>query len=229
MGKAIEKIALENGDEVVLKIDDTNLDQFNSENLQKADVAIEFTTPETGYDNIQKCIKAGVPIVSGTTGWLDKFDTIKNLCESESGAFFYASNFSLGVNIFFKINSFLAKVMNNFPEFDIDINETHHIHKLDAPSGTAITTAEGIIEQIERKSGWEKENASDGSKIAIKSHRIGEHPGEHVVKYESPIESIQISHSSKSRQGLALGAYMAAKFLVGKKGVFGMDDLLQLG
>ncbi len=228
MGKTIEKLALKNNDEVVLKIDDSNLDQFTEENLKKADVAIEFSTPSVAFESISKCIKAGVPTVSGTTGWLDKFNIIEDLCKDGNGAFFYASNFSLGVNIFFKMNEFLAKIMNKFTQFSIAVDETHHIHKLDAPSGTAITIAEGIINNVERKTSWVKENAENEAQIAIKSHRIGEHPGEHVVKYDSSIETIEISHSSKTREGLAIGALMAAKFLIGKKGVYGMDDLLNI-
>jgi 4-hydroxy-tetrahydrodipicolinate reductase len=228
MGKTIERLALNNNDEVVLKIDDTNLDQFTEENLKKADVAIEFSTPSVAFDSISRCIKAGVPTVSGTTGWLDKFSIIEDMCKDGKGAFFYASNFSVGVNIFFKLNEYLAKIMNNFSQFAIDVDETHHVHKLDAPSGTAITIAEGIIENVERKASWVKENAENDAQIAIKSHRIGEHPGEHVVKYDSPIESIEILHSSKTREGLAMGALMAAKFLIGKKGIYGMDDLLKL-
>jgi 4-hydroxy-tetrahydrodipicolinate reductase len=189
MGKTIEKLALKNNDEVVLKIDDSNLEQFTEENLKKADVAIEFSTPSVAFESISKCIKAGVPTVSGTTGWLDKFNVIEDLCKDGKGGFFYASNFSLGVNIFFKMNEFLAKIMNNFSQFSIDVDETHHVHKLDAPSGTAITIAEGIIKHVERKSSWVKENAEDEAQIAIKSHRIGEHPGEHIVKYDSPIEN----------------------------------------
>lgn len=228
MGKTIEKLALQNNDEVVLKIDDSNLEQFTEENLKKADVAIEFSTPSAAFQSISKCIKAGVPTVSGTTGWLDKLNVIEDLCKDGKGAFFYASNFSLGVNIFFKMNEFLAKIMNNFSQFSIDVDETHHIHKLDAPSGTAITIAEGIIKHVERKASWVKENAQNEAQIAIKSHRMGEHPGEHIVKYDSPIETIEILHSSKTREGLALGALMAAKFLIGKKGVFSMDDLLNI-
>ena len=228
MGKTIERLALNNNDEVVLKIDDTNLAEFTEENLKKADVAIEFSTPSVAFESISKCIKASVPTVSGTTGWLDKFNVIEEMCKDGKGTFFYASNFSLGVNIFFKLNQYLAKIMNNFSEFAIDVDETHHIHKLDAPSGTAITIAEGIMNEVGRKTSWVKENAENEAQIAIKSHRIGEHPGEHRVKYDSPIETIEILHSSKTREGLAMGALMAAKFLIGKKGVFGMDDLLKL-
>lgn len=228
MGQKIEELALKAGDEVVLKIDDKNLDQFTAENLRNADVAIEFSTPSTAFESISKCIEAGVPTVSGTTGWLDKMPVIEEMCKDGKGAFFYASNFSLGVNIFFKLNEYLAKIMNNFSQFNIELDETHHIHKLDAPSGTAITIAEGILKNVERKSAWTKETEEQTTDIAIKSHRIGEHPGEHIVKYQSEIEDIEIMHSSKSREGLASGALMAAKFLVGKKGIYGMDDLLQL-
>lgn len=228
MGKTIEKLALEKKDEIVVKIDDTTLDQFTEENLKRADVAIEFSTPEVAFNNISKCINSGIPVVSGTTGWLHRYSEIEHLCKQKNGGFFYASNYSLGVNIFFKVNEYLAKIMNNFPEFDVAIDETHHIHKLDAPSGTAITIAEGILKNIVRKTAWEKESTDNSSKIAVKSHRIGEHPGEHVVKYNSPIETVEILHTSKSREGLAMGALMAARYMQNKVGIFGMDDLLSI-
>jgi 4-hydroxy-tetrahydrodipicolinate reductase len=227
MGKIIEKLALEDNHKVVLIIDKDSLDEFTEENLRKVDVAIEFTTPETAYNNIAKCINSGVPVVSGTTGWLERYDEIVELCKTENGAFFYASNFSLGVNVIFKINQFLAGMMKNFPEYEITIDETHHVHKLDSPSGTAISLANDIIHNNRRKKSWVNERTSEKSKIAINSHRIGENPGIHIVRYDSPIETIEISHMSKSREGLAMGALTAAGFLIGKSGVFGMDNLLE--
>jgi 4-hydroxy-tetrahydrodipicolinate reductase len=226
MGKTIEKLALENGHKVVLIIDVDSEDEFSDENLRRVDVAIEFTTPESAFANIAKCINSGVPVVSGTTGWLDRYDEIVELCKTENGAFFYASNFSLGVNIMFKLNQYLANLMKNFPEYEISIDETHHIHKIDAPSGTAISLANAIIQMNKRKKSWVKGLTDEKAKIGIESHRIGENPGVHVVKYDSPIETIEISHLSKSREGLAMGALTAASFLIGKSGVFTMDDLL---
>lgn len=226
MGKTIEKLALENGHRVVLIIDVDSEDEFTDENLRRVDVAIEFSTPEAAFTNIAKCINSGVPVVSGTTGWLDHYDEIVELCKTENGAFFYASNFSLGVNIMFKLNQYLANLMKNFPEYEISIDETHHIHKIDAPSGTAISLANAIIQMNKRKKSWVKGLTDEKAKIGIESHRIGENPGVHVVKYDSPIETIEISHLSKSREGLAMGALTAASFLIGKSGVFTMDDLL---
>jgi len=226
MGKTIEKLALENNHKIDLIIDEDTLDDFTEENLRKVDVAIEFTTPETAFRNITKCINTGVPVVCGTTGWLEKYDEVVDLCQTENGAFFYASNYSLGVNILFKLNQYLSNVMKHFPEFEISIDETHHIHKLDAPSGTAITLANDILQNIKRKKSWVKGKSSEKGKLGIESHRIGEAPGIHLIKYDSPIESIEISHNSKSREGLAMGALTAAGFLIGKSGVFNMQDLL---
>jgi 4-hydroxy-tetrahydrodipicolinate reductase len=228
MGKTIEELAHKNDHKIELKIDENSLEDFTEENLRKVDVAIEFSTPEVAFDNIVKCINSGVPVVSGTTGWLNRFDDIVELCRIENGAFFYSSNFSLGVNIFFKLNQYLAKIMNKFPDFEVSIEETHHIHKIDAPSGTAITLAEDIIKNIDNKTGWQRDEITDDSRIAIKSHRIGEVPGIHLIRYDSPIENIDIIHSTKSRIGLAMGAITAANFIIGKTGVFGMDDLLEL-
>ena len=228
MGKIIEKLAKEKGHDIVLKIDDSNLDKLSVVNLKKADVAIEFTGPEAAFRNISLCFDAEIPVVSGTTGWLDKFDEVKERCQSEKLAFFYASNFSLGVNIFFKLNQHLAKIMNKFEGFDVSVDETHHIHKLDAPSGTAITITEDIISAVDRKSDWVKEKTEYTRQIAIKSFREGENPGAHTVSYNSPIENIIITHESKNREGLAQGALLSAEFIIGKTGVFGMDDLLDI-
>jgi 4-hydroxy-tetrahydrodipicolinate reductase len=226
MGKTIERLAIENNHKVDLIIDMDNLDDFTDENLRRVDVAIEFSTPETAFENIAKCINSGVPVVSGTTGWIGRLDEIVELCKTENGAFFYASNYSVGVNLVFKLNQYLAKMMDHFPQFEISMEETHHIHKLDAPSGTAITLAEDIISNVKRKLGWVNGKTKDKSKIGIVSHRIGENPGKHVVNYDSTVETIEISHQSKSREGLAMGAIIAANFLIGKSGVFTMDDLL---
>lgn len=228
MGKIIEKLAIKKGHDIVLKIDDSNLDELTMENLKKADVAVEFTGPEAAFRNINLCFDAGIHVVSGTTGWLDKYNEVKERCETEKLAFFYASNFSLGVNIFFKLNQYLAKVMNRFESFDVSVNETHHIHKLDAPSGTAITIAQDIISEIDRKQNWVKEKAENDKQIAIKSFREGEIAGIHTVTYSSPIENIEIKHESKNREGLAQGALLAAEFIIGKTGVLGMDDLLDI-
>lgn len=228
MGKIIENLAIEKGHKITLKIDDTNLNELTVENLKKSDVAIEFTNPEAAFKNINLCFDAKIPVISGTTGWLDKFDQIEKRCKTENQAFFYASNYSLGVNIFFKLNQHLAKIMNQFGGFDVSVDETHHIHKLDAPSGTAITIAEGIIENMDRKETWVKENTENDAQIAVKSFRVGEHPGEHTVTYSSNVENIKITHESKNREGLAQGAIMAAEFIIGKTGILGMDDLLNI-
>ena len=228
MGKIIEKIAIQKKHNIVLKIDDSNLNELTIENLQKADVAIEFTGPNSAYKNIMLCFDAKIPVVSGSTGWLDNYNTVKERCEKESQAFFYASNFSLGVNIFFKLNQHLAKIMNKFESFDVSVDETHHIHKLDAPSGTAITIAEGIISEMDRKDSWVKENSENKKQIAVKSFREGEHPGAHTVTYNSDIENIIITHESKNREGLAQGAVLAAEFIIGKTGMLSMDDLLNI-
>ena len=227
MGKAIEHILVERGHSIVSIIDIDNQEDFQSEAFKSADVAIEFSTPSAAYINYLKCFAANVAVVAGTTGWLEHLDEIKALCANEEQTFFYASNYSLGVNLFFKINQYLAKLMNNFPQYDVSVSETHHIHKLDAPSGTAITLAEDIFKQIERKNRWTLEKNNDPSEMYIETIREGEAAGTHVISYESDIDSIQIGHCSKNRTGLALGAVLAAEFSVGKKGFLGMNDLLQ--
>ena len=226
MGKTIEQLALQSGDEVVLKIDQDNADELTTNNLCKADVAIEFTRPETAFDNITLCFKAGIPVVSGTTAWLDQYEDAVEACEQKKGAFFYASNFSIGVNIFFSLNEFLAKMMDGYPEYEVALEEIHHTQKLDAPSGTAITLAEGIINHISRKNDWVSENDDKEGVIPIYSKRLDKVPGTHHVKYQSSIDDIEIIHTAHSREGFARGALHAAKWLVGKKGVFGMKDML---
>lgn len=226
MGKAIEQIALNQGHEVVLRIDVDNIADFTPENLQKADVAIEFTRPETAFENLKKCIAAGVPVVVGTTGWLQHLDEAKAWCAQHNGALFHSSNYSIGVNVFFAVNRFLAQMMNNFPQYEVKMAETHHTQKLDAPSGTAITLAEGILEQIERKKNWVNQKSEDKEALSILSYRVDPAPGTHEIYYDSPIDTIEIRHTAHSREGFANGAVQAAAWLVGKKGVFGMSDLL---
>ena len=227
MGKTIEQIALNRGHQIVSIVDINNPEEFQSANFKSADVAIEFTTPATAFDNYMKSFAAGVPVVSGTTGWLDRIGEIKEKCEKEGKTFFYASNFSIGVNIFFALNKYLAKIMNNFPSYNISMTETHHIHQLDAPSGTAITLAEGILENVDRKERWTLETAEQPTDLPIHAIREGEVPGIHEVTYESDVDYISIKHDAKSRAGFALGAVVAAEFTAGKKGFLGMDDMLQ--
>ena len=227
MGKTIEQIALNRGHQIVSIVDINNPEEFQSANFKSADVAIEFTTPATAFDIYMKSFAAGVPVVSGTTGWLDRIGEIKEKCEKEGKTFFYASNFSIGVNIFFALNKYLAKIMNNFPSYTISMTETHHIHKLDAPSGTAITLAEGIIENVDRKDRWTLETAEQPTDLPIHAIREGEVPGIHEVTYESDVDYISIKHDAKSRAGFALGAVVAAEFTAGKKGFLGMDDMLK--
>jgi 4-hydroxy-tetrahydrodipicolinate reductase len=228
MGKAIEEIAVERGHEIVLKIDIGNLSQFNDITLAKANVAIEFTTPHTAFQNIMTCLQAKVPVVSGTTGWLNKFDEVKKYCVDNNGAFLYASNFSIGVNIFFEINKTLAKLMSKQEEYKIDLTEIHHTEKRDAPSGTAITLAEQILENIPRKKKWVNNKTTDASELEIISERIDPAAGTHKVKYSSLIDDIEIIHTAHSRKGFATGAVVAAAFLQNKKGIFSMKDVLGL-
>lgn len=227
MGKTIEQIAVSRGHEIVSIVDINNPEEIHSDNFKSADVAIEFTIPASAFNNYMNCFAAGVPVVSGTTGWLDRIDEIKEKCEKEGKTFFYASNFSIGVNIFFTLNKYLAKIMNNFPAYDVKMTETHHIHKLDAPSGTAITLAEGIIENMDRKDRWTLETAEQPTDLPIHAIREGEVPGIHEITYESDVDYITIKHDAKSRAGFALGAVVAAEFTAGKKGFLGMEDMLK--
>ena len=225
MGKTIEQIALQRGHQIVSIIDINNTADFDSEAFRSADVAIEFTTPATALGNYMRCFEANVPVVSGTTGWLSHLDEVKAKCEQEGKTFFYASNFSVGVNIFFALNRYLAKIMNCFPAYDVRMTEVHHIHKLDAPSGTAITLAEGILDNVERKERWTLETAEQPTDLPIHAIREGEVPGIHEIIYESEADTISIKHDAKSRAGFALGAVIAAEFTAGKKGFLGMHDL----
>jgi 4-hydroxy-tetrahydrodipicolinate reductase len=219
MGREIEKIALQRGHEIVSVIDIDNQEDFDSTAFRSAEAAIEFTRPETAFANYQKCFERNIPVVAGTTGWLAHLDEVRKACKEENQTFFYASNYSIGVNIFFAVNKHLAKIMNQFPQYDVSMEEVHHIHKLDAPSGTAITLAEDVVKNIERKS---LEN------LPIRSLREGEVPGIHEIIYESDADSIRIKHDAKNRTGFALGAVLAAEFTKGKTGFLTMNDLLKL-
>ena len=225
MGREIEKILLQRGHEVALIIDQENAADLNAKNLESIDVAIEFTTPSTAYNNILTCLECGTAIVSGTTGWTDRLKELQTLCEEKGGAMFYASNYSIGVNLMFRLNRELARMMNAFPEYKISMAETHHTEKKDSPSGTAVTLAEDIISRIDRKQGWINEPTDDDSFIGIESFRIGMTPGDHSVTYTSEDDVLEIRHSIKNRRTLAQGAVVAAEFLCGKHGVFTMEDL----
>jgi len=228
MGKEIEKIAQGRGHQIVLIIDKDNHDDLNAENLKKVDVAIEFSRPESAVENYKLCFSNKIPVVSGTTGWLDKLPEIIAQCEANSTGFFYASNFSLGVNLFFELNKKLAQLMNPFKEYSILMNEIHHTRKLDAPSGTAITLAEGLILNVDHLSTWKNTKEVNEGELPIISYREGDVPGTHEVIYNSEIDTISIKHEAKSRKGFALGAVLASEFLKGKTGFYGMNDLLQI-
>lgn len=225
MGKEIEKIAHARNHKIGLKIDKDNANLFTLEMLKDIDVAIEFSTPETVVQNINNCFNANVPIVVGTTGWYNHFKEIEQNCISKNQTLFYATNYSIGVNLFMKVNLYLAELMNNYPNYSVALEEIHHVHKLDKPSGTAITLAEQIISKIDLKKSWSiTENTED--KLFIKDVREGEVPGTHIVKYQSIIDDIEIMHKAHNRQGFALGAVIAAEFLKGKKGIYNMSNLI---
>ena len=228
MGKEIENIALDRGHEIVLKIDITNPEDLTLTNLQKADVAIEFTTPASATANYKLCFEAGIPVISGTTGWLEHLSEVHQLCNIMNGTFFYTSNYSLGVNIFFALNKKLAELMSGHSEYSIELKEIHHTQKLDAPSGTAITLAEGILENIPEKKIWVNHSTGKADELGIISEREGQVPGTHIIKYDSEVDYIEITHCAKSRKGLAFGAVLAAEYSFGKKGILSMYDLLNL-
>lgn len=227
MGHEIEKIALKRGHNIVSIIDMNNLEEFNSPAFKSADVAIEFSTPDSAIQNYRKCFEVGVAVVAGTTGWLEHLDEVKRACTEQGKTFFYASNYSLGVNIFFALNKYLAKIMNNYPSYEVKMEEVHHIHKLDAPSGTAITLAEDLIKEVDRKERWSLEVEEKQTDLPIHCIREGEVPGIHEIIYESEADIISIKHDAKSRVGFALGAVLAAEFTNGKKGFLGMGDMLK--
>lgn len=228
MGKEIEKIAISRGHKINLKIDINNAEDLNSENLKNCDVAIEFTIPETAVKNYYKCFEAGIPVVSGTTGWLAIKDKVVETCKKLNGTFFYASNFSVGVNLFFELNRKLASLMAPRNEYDVEMKEVHHTQKLDAPSGTGISLAEDIIEILPHKTNWVNDAIPNKLEINIKSERVGQVPGIHTIKYESDVDFIEITHSAKNRVGFAFGAVLAAEYCLEHKGILSMKDLLNI-
>ena len=226
MGHAIEEIALQRGHEIVLKVGIENVEDNTIENIRKADVAIEFTGPEIAFDNVIRCLEAGVPVVSGSTGWLERFDEAKKYCIDHNGAMIYASNFSVGVNIFFAINKRLAEMMSSHPEYNASLIEIHHTQKKDAPSGTAISLAEDILKVAPQKKKWVNEPTAKADELEILSERIDPAPGTHIITWASDIDNIEIKHTAHNRKGFATGAVLAAEFLKNKKGIYNMSDVL---
>ena len=222
MGKEIEKIAISRGHEIVIKKENDSIIDITI-----ADVAIDFSVPNSAFDNISNCFKNNVPVISGTTGWLDSYDNAVALCKEKKGGFIYASNFSVGVNIFFELNKQLAKMMGSIENYDISMEEIHHTKKLDAPSGTAITLAQGIIENTSKEN-WELNKITSEENIPIIAKRIPEVPGTHSVWYKSDVDTIEIKHTAHNRKGFALGAVIAAEWIIGKTGVFSMKDVLNI-
>ncbi|HMJ69071.1 MAG TPA: 4-hydroxy-tetrahydrodipicolinate reductase [Cyclobacteriaceae bacterium] len=222
MGQAIERIAVGRGHTIAGRVDVQTSDVI----APGADVAIEFTQPGAAVNNITKCLSFGIPVVSGTTGWMEKLDEVKSVCSKHNGAFFYASNYSLGVNIFFKVNEYLARLMAGQEAYEVSVDETHHTQKKDAPSGTAITIAEGIIKNSPHKKSWVNGASEQKDQLVISSFRIDPAPGTHIVKYKSAIDDIEITHTAHSREGFALGAVLVAEWIKGRKGCFTMDDFL---
>lgn len=228
MGHMIEEIAIQRGHEIVLKIDVNNQADFNKENISKADVAIEFTGPDSAFNNVMKCLQFGIPTVSGSTGWNDKLEQAKSYCKNNNGSFLQTSNFSVGVNIFFEVNKLLAKLMASQPEYDVTMREIHHTAKKDAPSGTAVTLAEQVLSILPVKKNWVNQPAENKEQLSIISERIDPAPGTHYVKYSSEVDDIEIIHTAHSRKGFALGAVLAAEYISDKKGIFSMKDVLNI-
>ena len=226
MGKAIEEIAVSRGHSIVLTVSLENMEDNTIDKIKAADVAIEFTGPESAYDNIIRCLDAGVPVVSGSTGWLEHMAGVRQYCLQKNGTFLYASNFSVGVNLFFELNKWLAALMAEHPEYEPRITEVHHTQKRDAPSGTAITLAEQLLEKIHRKKEWVNHISDNLDELEILSERKDPAPGIHTIAYESDIDTITITHTAHSRRGFATGAVLAAEYVAGKKGIFQMSDVL---
>lgn len=224
MGKTIEQIAIKRGHDIVLTVDKNDTDY----DITKADVAIDFSIPDVAFSNISNCINNNVPVISGTTGWLKKYNDAVSLCKERDGAFIYASNYSLGVNMFFELNKTLAKMMSTLKQYNVTMEEIHHTQKLDAPSGTAITLAEGIIENHDGFDRW-KLDEDGANTISITAKRIENVPGTHTVNYNSEVDTISIEHVAHNRQGFALGAVIAAEWIIGKTGIFTMNDVLNIG
>lgn len=228
MGRTIEELARRAGDEVVLRIRQDNRAELTADSLRKADVAIEFSRPEAAFHNVEAALQAGVPVVCGTTGWLDQLPEAKRLAEDSGTALFYAANYSIGVNLFFAVNRYLARLMDDQPKYDVHISEIHHTQKLDSPSGTAIHLAQDILQELQRKTRWEEAEDGPADHLLIHSERIDPTPGTHVVTWGSPEDDIVLQHRAHSRDGFARGALQAARWLVGKKGYFSMQDMLGL-
>lgn len=226
MGMAIEEIAVQRGHDIVLRVNIDNLQDNSVENIKRADLAIEFTGPESAFENITRCMDAGVPVVCGSTGWLNRFNEAKEYCKKNGGALLYASNYSVGVNIFFAINKMLASLIAPHQEYDVKIVEIHHTQKKDAPSGTAISLAEQIMERLNRKKLWINQDTTDPAQLQIISERIDPAPGTHKVHYHSEVDDIEIIHTAHNRKGFATGAVLAAEFLLGRKGIYSMSDVL---
>jgi 4-hydroxy-tetrahydrodipicolinate reductase len=226
MGKAIEEIAISKGHTIVLKVALENLEDNTVDKIRQADVAIEFTGPESAYANILRCLDAGVPVVSGSTGWLARLDEVRRYCQQKNGTFLYASNFSVGVNLFFELNKQLAALMADHPEYEPRITEIHHTQKRDAPSGTAITLAEQLLEKIHRKKEWVNHISDNLDELEILSERVDPAPGIHTIAYESDIDTITITHTAHNRRGFAAGAVLAAEFVASRKGIYQMSDVL---
>lgn len=229
MGKAIEQVALKRGHEIILRIGRGNRHEFTKENLVLADVAIEFTGPESALENVLKCMDAGVPVICGSTGWNEHLYLAREKCVTVNSAFLQASNFSIGVNIFFEINKKLASIMNDWPEYQVTVSETHHTEKKDSPSGTAITIAEQILDKLKRKQHWTPDTPSGEDTVSIMAYRKEHVPGTHHVTYASAIDEIEITHTAHSREGFAFGAVLAAEFIQHRKGIFTMSDVLTQG
>lgn len=234
MGQIIEKIAIDRNHEIVLIIDENNRDSVTIEDLQKADIAIDFSTPHGVLDNIDFCMQAEVPVVVGTTGWYNQLDVIRERCETGGHTLMYGSNFSIGVNVFFHINKLLAKAMNPYKQYEVQVEEIHHTQKLDAPSGTAITIAEGILENLDSKVNWvnnvvgeSDESVPKHNELLIESHRLEDVPGTHTVLYSSEVDQIEFKHTAHSRSGFALGAVIAAEWLADNPGFHNVKDMFQ--
>jgi 4-hydroxy-tetrahydrodipicolinate reductase len=228
MGKAISAIAESRGHCIVDKIDVDNRLSLNKWTPDKIDAAIEFTVPEQAFDNIKQCIELGIPVVSGTTGWLEKKPELDQYCKQQGGTYFYASNYSLGVNITFKVNQFLAGIMNSYKDYQVSMEEVHHLEKKDAPSGTAISLADGILSETDRLDHWTLAPGREPGALTITSHRQGTVPGTHTVKYASEHDEIILQHKALSRQGFALGAVLVTEWIQNRKGILSMDDFLEL-
>lgn len=229
MGRAVEAVAQQRGHEILCRVDVHNREEWlRPDRLSAADVAIEFTTPESAVDNLLACFAAQVPVVCGTTGWLERWPEVEKACRDKHQALVYASNFSLGVNLFFALNRYLAQLMAGYPQYEVNLREIHHTQKKDAPSGTAITLAEQILRHLTRKKRWVKGETNDAEALPIFSERVDPVPGIHIVRYASEVDEIEIKHTAHSREGFAWGAVLAAEWVQGKKGIFSMEDVLGL-